>query len=142
MVAEAIDSLLPVMTRLARLHVRSDADVATVVENDLLGLQLTDAEFGGCSSEPRAGRRGWAWPRCRCPVVRTATRSSRSSPGTTGTSWITSARRCSPAYRRTYVRQFLLETLVLDRLSRPLCNAVTGRDDAAVLRSGWSCRGR
>ena len=31
------------------------------------------------------------------------------------------------------VRQFLLETAILDRLSGPLCDAVTGREDSAAL---------
>ncbi|MHB0877215.1 MAG: LuxR C-terminal-related transcriptional regulator [Anaerolineae bacterium] len=31
------------------------------------------------------------------------------------------------------VRSFLLQTAILDRLSGPLCNAVTGRDDGAVM---------
>lgn len=37
------------------------------------------------------------------------------------------------AAQRADVREFLIETSILDRLSAPLCNAITGRDDAAAM---------
>ena len=58
----------------------------------------------------------------------TRTGSSRRSPGATASSWTTSSTRCSTGQPED-VRSFLLDTSVLDDLSGPLCDAVTGRTD-------------
>ena len=59
---------------------------------------------------------------------RTFPGSSGRSPETTATSWtIWSTRSCSASPTR--VRSFLLQTAILDRLSGPLCDAVTGQED-------------
>ena len=74
---------------------------------------------------PRAGSPRCSWPRCRCRAATTPPASSPASPATTATSSTTSSRRCSTASPTTSA-SFLLETSVLDRLSGPLCDAVTG----------------
>ena len=51
-------------------------------------------------------------------------------PEATVLSSITCSNRCSTASRRK-VREFLLQTSVLERLSAPLCDAVAGTDGAA-----------
>jgi LuxR family transcriptional regulator, maltose regulon positive regulatory protein len=53
------------------------------------------------------------------------------SPAATATSWTTWPRRCWTA--STHLREFLLETSILERLSGPLCAAVTGRSDSQQL---------
>ena len=81
---------------------------------------------------PRAGSPRSSSPRCRCRAATTRRRSSPSSPATTGSSSTTSPTRSSNA-RRPEVRDFLLATSILTRLTGPLCAAVTGRDDAKAI---------
>ena len=59
----------------------------------------------------------------------TSRSSCRRSRVTTATLRTTSPTRCSPANRAS-VREFLLDTSVLHRMSGPLCDAVTGRNDS------------
>ncbi len=58
--------------------------------------------------------------------------SSPGSPATTGSSWTTSPTRSSTGSPPD-VRRFLLETSILDRLTGPLCDAVTGRTDGKAM---------
>jgi LuxR family maltose regulon positive regulatory protein len=63
--------------------------------------------------------------------------SSRRSPATTATSWtIWSKKSCSVS--PTLSAAFLLQTAILDRLSGPLCDAVTGQEGAARGWKPWS----
>ena len=55
-----------------------------------------------------------------------------SSPATTGSSSTTSPTRCSIA-RPHAIRDFLLDTSILSRLTGSLCAAVTGQDDAKAI---------
>ena len=76
---------------------------------------------------PKAGSPDCSWRRSRCRGATTSPASSPASPGTTATSWTTwSKRSCSASPNA--VRSFLLQTSILDRLSGPLCDAVTGQD--------------
>ena len=78
---------------------------------------------------PKAGSPPCSWRRSHCGDAPTRARSSLPSPATTATSWTTWPRRCSAA-SRTQVRDFLLQTSILDRLSGPLCAAVTGNTES------------
>ena len=86
------------------------------------GRRATSPPWRGA---PRAGSPRSSWRRCRCRDGTTPPGSSPASPATTGTSSTTSSRRSWVASPTT-VRRFLLETSILDRLSGPLCDAVTG----------------
>ena len=80
---------------------------------------------------PRAGSPACSSPRSPCAASPSRARSpasSRRSPGATGSSSTTWPTRCWPGNPRE-VRDFLLRTAVLDRLTGPLCDAVTGRAD-------------
>ena len=80
---------------------------------------------------PRAGSPACNWRRSRCRGTRTCPGSSGRSPATTATSWtIWSTRSCSAS--PTPVRDFLLQTAILDRLNGPLCDAVTGQEDGSA----------
>ena len=76
-------------------------------------------------SGPRAGRRGCGWRRCRCPGIRIRGGSRRSFPAASGR-W--------PSYllaevlerQSEQVRRLLLRTSVLERVSGPLADALTG----------------
>ena len=73
---------------------------------------------------PRAGSRPCSSPRSRCATATTRRASSPASPATTGTSWTTSWRRswtASPQKSATSCSH----TAILDRLTGPLCDAVT-----------------
>ena len=86
----------------------------------------------GLDRRPAAGRPLAAGAR------RTPPASSPASPATTGTSSTTSPRRCcsgNPSASGTSC----CDTAILDRLSGPLCDAVTGRDDgSADARRRWN----
>ena len=112
---------------------------------DATGLELAAARrrrAGGADRGldrlPAAGRALAARPR------RPVRRSSPGSPATTGTSWTTSSRRSSTA-SPSEVRDFLLGTAILDRLTGPLCDAVTEttgqRPDARVAGAAQPVRG-
>ena len=80
---------------------------------------------GAGGAHRRAGSPPCSWRRCRCRGGTTSPASSPASPATTATSSTTWSRRsCSGS--PTQVRSFLLQTSILDRLSGPLCDAVTG----------------
>jgi ATP/maltotriose-dependent transcriptional regulator MalT len=127
---------------LARLRARGQ-----LTEMRVAGLRFTPAEAGSCSSTrrrhcrmrrwrrwrpgPRGGRPGWRWPR-----------SLRGHDDAAGfVSAFTGSHRYALDYLAEEVlerqdeqlRTFLLETSVLDRLSGPLCDAVTGRGGSQVL---------
>ena len=110
---------------------RFTPDEAAEFLNQAMGLDLSRRRRATRSrSAPRAGSPGCSSPRCRCaasPSAATSPTSSRRSPAATGSSSTTSPTRCWPANPHE-VRDFLLRTAVLDRLTGPLCDAVTGRD--------------
>ncbi len=81
---------------------------------------------------PRAGSQPSSWPPCRSPTVPTRATSSPASPETTATSSTTSSKRCSSASNRD-VQSFLLQTSVLERLTGPLCDAVTGENGGKAM---------
>ena len=96
------------------------------------GAPLPDAVPRRWPRGPRAGRPGCSWPACRCAGRTTSTASSPRSPAATATSWTTWPRRCWSG-SASQVREFLLETSVLERLSGELCDAVTGRPGSQAL---------
>ena len=81
---------------------------------------------------PRAGRPGCSWPRCRC---------AGSDDAAAFVAAFTGSHRYVLDYLAEEVlegqdeqlRTFLLETSVLERLSGPLCDAVTGREGSQAL---------
>ncbi len=75
---------------------------------------------------PKAGSPGCNWRRSPCRGARTWPGSSGRSPATTATSWTIWSKRCCSASPPD-VRDFLLHTAILERLSGPLCDAVTGQ---------------
>ena len=83
----------------------------------------------GSSPAPRAGPPACSSPRCGCASTTTPTpfidAFTRRRPAWSST---TSPRRCSTR-QPPAVRDFLLRTRVLERLSAPLCDAVTGTAD-------------
>ena len=81
---------------------------------------------------PRDGRPGCSWPRCRCAGSPMSPGSWRRSPAATATSWTILAEEVLER-QSEQVRTFLLETSVLERLSGPLCDAVTGRTGSQAL---------
>ena len=94
------------------------------------------AHGGGCRSAggraPKAGSPRSSWRRSRCRGETTSPASSPASPATTATSSTTWSRRsCSAS--PSAVRSFLLQTSILDRLSGPLCDAVTGQDGGKAM---------
>ena len=89
------------------------------------GVELPAGRWPGCTGGPRAGRRGCGWPRCRWPGTRTRSGSPRSSPAPIGR-WLSSCwPRCWTG-RAQEVRRLLLRTSVLERVSGPLADVLTG----------------
>ena len=81
---------------------------------------------------PKGGSPRSSWRRSRCRAETTSPASSRASPGTTATSSTTwSKRSCSASPSMS--GSFLLQTSILDRLSGPLCDAVTGQDGGKAM---------
>ena len=88
------------------------------------------ARWRSCGSEPRAGRRGCGWRRCRSPGTPEPEAFVAEFAGDD---------RAVVAYlidevlarQSDAARELLLATAVVDRVSAPLANALTGRDDAA-----------
>ena len=76
---------------------------------------------GAGDAHRRVGRRPPAGGALTAGAGRARARSSLPSPATTATSWTTWSRRCS-SRQPPQVRDFLLQTCILDRLSGPLCD--------------------
>ena len=94
---------------------RTSSKLEERTEGWIAALQLAALSMQGATTTPRT--------------------SSPSSPATTATSSTTSSRRCCSGSRPS-VQAFLLRTAVLDRLSGPLCDAVTGQSGGkAVLEA-------
>ena len=98
-----------------------------------MGIDLDQSDVARLTERTEGWAAGGA---ARRPVAaRTATTgpsSSASSPATTATSPTTSATRSSPGCPIAS-GAFLLATAILDRFDAPLCDAVTGVDDAQDL---------
>jgi LuxR family maltose regulon positive regulatory protein len=99
--------------------------------NDLMGLDVDDENLATLHTQLE----GWA-------AGLHLTALTLREPGETGRSPVISGRhRFIADYLQQdvlarlpgKVRQFLLQTSILDRLSGPLCDAVTGRDDSQVM---------
>ena len=106
---------------------RFTADEATAYLNDVNALDLEPADVAALETRTE----GWA-AALQLAALSLQGRddrrgSSPGSPATTGSSWTTSPTRSSTGSRDD-LRRFLLDTSVLDRLTAPLCDAVTGRD--------------
>ena len=140
-IATRADPALP----LARLRARGELveiraadlrftpDEAAAYLNEVMGLESDGA---GCRGAGRAHRRAGSplssSRRSRCRAATTSPASSRPSPATIATSSTTWSRRsCSASPIRS--DHFLLETSILDRMSGPLCDAVTGRDGGKAM---------
>ena len=81
---------------------------------------------------PKAGSPRSSWRRSRCRGATTSPASSPASPGTTATSSTTwSKRSCSASPSRSGAS--CCRPSILDRLSGPLCDAVTGQDGGKAM---------
>ena len=94
---------------------------------------------GAGGAHRRAGSPRSSWRRSRCRAGTTSPASSPASPATTATSSTTWSRR-SCSVSPNDVRSFLLQTSILDRLSGPLCDAVTGQDGGKAHAGGAGAR--
>ena len=81
---------------------------------------------------PRAGSPPCSWRHCRCRAATTSAPSSPGSPATTATSSTTSPRRCWPA-SPTRSATSCCRPRILERLTGPLCDAVTGRPGGTAM---------
>ena len=112
---------------------RFTRDEVAAYLNEVVGLDLDTADVAalegrteGWIAAAAAGRALAPGSRRRRPA------SSPASPGTTGTSSTTWSRRCWPASPTPYGAS-CSQTSILDRLSGPLCDAVTGGDDGKAV---------
>ena len=134
-IASRADPALP----LARLRGRGElaeiraADLrftpgeAAAYLNEVMGLGLTAPMSPRWRDAPKGGSPRSSWRRCRC-------RGERTSPafiaGFAGDDRYIVDFLAEEVLQRQpeHVQQFLLQTSILDRLSGPLCDAVTGQD--------------
>ena len=102
------------------------------------GLALSPDDVSALERAPRAGRRHCSWRRCRSRGARTAA----VHRGFAGDDRFVVDYLVEEVLDRQPegVRRFLLDTSVLDRLSGPLCDAVTGGRAAGQRWSRWSGR--
>ena len=106
---------------------RFTPDEAAAYLTEVMGLPLTAQDVRRWRGAPRDGSPRSSWRRSRCRAATTSPASSPASPETTATSSTTWSRRCC-SVSPSRSRPSCCRPPILDRLSGPLCDAVTGQD--------------
>ena len=112
----------------ARLFALLDRGVAELLAG--AGSRCARTTSSACTAAPRAGRPACGWRRCRSAATRRRSASSPSSRARSAPSPTTCWARCSTA-EPPEVRELLLQTCILDQVTGPLGDVLTGRADGA-----------
>ena len=116
------------LVELRAADLRFTPDEAAAFLNEVMGLDLARGGRGRPrEAHRRLDRRRSSWRRSRCRGATTSPGSSRSSPAMTATSSTTWSKRCC-SVSPNLSGASCCRPRILDRLSGPLCDAVTGQD--------------